>query len=487
MAAARDPAARILRDEPDAAGDEVAYKASAEIADSSRPHLSDETARRPHETPDRPATAKPAPPAAAIAPATKSEDKGGNRKKMLFFGAVALLALAASSYGVHWFLVGRFHVSTDDAYVRANNTVLGARVSGHVAAILPRDNAIVHAGDVVFKIDDGDYRIAVDAARTRIATQQATIDRLGHQVIAQESAAAQSRAQLASAEAGLKRAGLDYDRQQQLSEKGYATHATFEQSEAGRDQGMAAVKAAQAAYDVARDNVEVAKAQQSEARAQLMELQTTLAKAERDLDFASVRAPVEGTFSNRMVNTGDFITVGQRLGNVVPLDDVFIDANFKETQLKRIRPGQPVTISVDAYGHRKFSGIVESISPAAGSVFTLLAARQRHRQLHQDRAAAAGPDSRAEGCRAAKPVARRHVGLCHRRYHPGRSRCRHRCGPRRTGRGPVEVSYLAPLAGRGRSRSDRVRDPPRALVCGDSPSPQPSPRKRGEGAHLLLN
>jgi membrane fusion protein (multidrug efflux system) len=103
-----------------------------------------------------------------------------------------------------------------------------------------------------------------------------------------------------------------------------------------------------------------------------MELQTTLAKAERDLDFTSVRAPVEGTFSNRMVNTGDFITVGQRLGNVVPLDDVFIDANFKETQLKRIRPGQPVTISVDAYGHRKFAGIVESISPAAGSVFTLL-------------------------------------------------------------------------------------------------------------------
>ena len=165
MAAARDQAARILRDEPDAAGDGVADKAVAETADSNRAHLSDETSRRPHETPDRPATTKPAAPAAAIAPAAK----GGNRKKILFFGAVALLALAACAYGVHWFLVGRFHVSTDDAYVRANNTVLGARVSGHIAAILPRDNAIVHAGDVVFKIDDGDYRIAVDAARTRIA------------------------------------------------------------------------------------------------------------------------------------------------------------------------------------------------------------------------------------------------------------------------------------------------------------------------------
>jgi membrane fusion protein (multidrug efflux system) len=118
--------------------------------------------------------------------------------------------------------------------------------------------------------------------------------------------------------------------------------------------------------------VEVTKAQQAEAVAQLAELKTSLAKAERDLDFTVVRAPVDGIFSNRLVNVGDFVAVGQRLGNVVPLDDVFIDANFKETQLKRIRPGQLVTVSVDAYGHRKFAGRVESISPAAGSVFTLL-------------------------------------------------------------------------------------------------------------------
>ena len=373
MAAARDQAARIVRDEPDAAGNDAAQKtsaekASAEIADSIRAHLSDESGRRSHEVTDRPVIAKPAGPDAVAAP----EAKPKNRKKTVFFGVVALLALAATAYGVHWFLVGRFHVSTDDAYVRTNNTVLGARVSGHIAAIFPRDNALVHAGDVVFKIDDGDYKIAVDAARTRIQTQQATIERLGRQIVAQESAAEQAKAQLASAEAGLKRAGLDYDRQQQLNEKGYASRATYEVSEAGRDQGMAAVKSARAAVDAAESNVEVAKAQQAEARAQLMELQTSLAKAERDLNFTSVRAPVDGTFSNRMVNTGDFIAVGQRLGNVVPLDDVFIDANFKETQLKRIRPGQPVTISVDAYGHRKFAGVVESISPAAGSVFTLL-------------------------------------------------------------------------------------------------------------------
>ncbi|SHH89605.1 HlyD family secretion protein [Bradyrhizobium erythrophlei] len=378
MAAARDQAARILRPEQDPAEGESARDAAAgpaALAESLRAHLTDETvARRPAEAPDRPAIDKPAadkPAAAPAAPANSAAPKSRKRKRVMM-GVGTLLALAAAAYGVHYVLIGRFFVSTDDAYVRANNTTLGARVSGHVAAILPGDNVVVRTGDVVFRIDDGDYRIAVDAARTRIATQQATIDRIGRQVTALESAVEQAQAQVASADAALKRAGLDFDRQQALNTKGFASRATFEVSEAGRDQGVAAVKSAQAAYDAARDNVEVTRAQQAEARAQLAELQTTLAKAERDLDFTSVRAPVDGTFSNRLVSTGDYVVVGQRLGNVVPLNDVYIDANFKETQLKRIRPGQPVTISVDAYGHRKFAGVVDSISPAAGSVFTLL-------------------------------------------------------------------------------------------------------------------
>jgi membrane fusion protein, multidrug efflux system len=368
MAAARDQAARVVRSGPETAEDEVSRDATAQLAEQLRTHVAEETKRRPAEAPAGPATEHPAaPPAGTAAAAPKS-----GKRKFIMIGVFGLLALAAVGYGVYFLFVGRFYVSTDDAYVRANNTTLGARVAGHVAAILPADNSIVRTGDVIFKIDDGDYQIAVDAARSKIATQQATIDRIGRQVTALVSAVEQASAQLASSEASLKRAGLDYDRQQALSTKGFASRATFEQSEAGRDQGVAAVKAAQAAFDAARDNVEVTKAQQAEAHAQLAELRTSLAKAERDLAFTSVRAPVDGTFSNRMVNTGDYIQAGQRLANVVPLNDVFIDANYKETQLKRIRIGQPVTIKVDAYGLRKFAGTVESISPAAGSVFTLL-------------------------------------------------------------------------------------------------------------------
>ncbi len=376
MAVARDQAARVVRAEVQEIGGstdgEREAARDAGLGEQLRTHVVEEK-RRQAEAPtapgDKPAVAPAVPQGAAAAPAAPA--KSGKRKFILF-GFLALLVLAAASYATYYVLVGRFYVSTDDAYVRANNTMLGARVAGHIAAILPGDNTLVHKGDTILKIDDGDYKIAVDAARTRIATQEATIARIGRQVTAAVIAVEQAQANLASAEAGLKRADLDYDRQQSLSNKGFASHATFEQSEAARDQGVAGVKAAQAAFDAARDNVEVTKAQQAEAQAQLAELKTQLAKAERDLDFTFVRAPVDGIFSNRLVNTGDYITLGQRLGNVVPLDDVFIDANFKETQLKRIRPGQPVTIKVDAYGFRKFAGTVESISPAAGSVFTLL-------------------------------------------------------------------------------------------------------------------
>jgi membrane fusion protein, multidrug efflux system len=369
MASARDQAARIVRSEPDQAGGEAPVEATAALADQLRSHVAEETRRRPG---DAPAVEKPAPATAPAAVAPQAGAAKPGRKRFIFIGFLALLALAGAGYAVYYTLVGRFYVSTDDAYVRANNTMLGARVAGHIAAILPRDNALVHAGEVIFRIDDGDYRIAVDAARTKIATQQATIDRIGRQIAAQEAAVEQAQANLASADAGLKRASLDFDRQQSLSTKGFASHATFEQSEAARDQGIAGVKAAQAALDTAKSNVDVTRAQQAEADAQLAELKTSLAKAERDLDFASVRTPVDGLFSNRLVNAGDFVAVGQRLANIVPLDEVFIDANFKETQLKRIRPGQPVTIKVDAYGFRKFRGTVDSISPAAGSVFTLL-------------------------------------------------------------------------------------------------------------------
>ncbi|MET0221612.1 MAG: HlyD family secretion protein [Tardiphaga sp.] len=357
--AGRDQAARIIRTEPDA-GDAAAARIVPVTS-------ADETVAR--ETAEAPVAPVDAP---AAAPATKAAAPKSGRKKKILLGVGLLLATAAIYYGVNYYLVGRFMVSTDDAYVRANNTTLGARVSGHIAQIVPGDNVKVKAGEVLFRIDDGDYKIAVDAASRKIDTQKATIERIGRQVVAQESSVEQARAQLASADAASKRAQLEFDRQEVLSKQGFASRSVYETSQSNRDQMAASVQSAKAAVDAANSSVDVTKAQQNEARAQLAELQSSLDKAQRDLDFTQVKAPVDGIFSNRMVNTGDFIAAGQRLANVVPLDDVYIDANFKETQLRRLKPGQPVSIELDADSSRAIEGTVEALAPAAGSVFTLL-------------------------------------------------------------------------------------------------------------------
>src|ERR1700753_842235 len=215
--ASRDQAARIVRSGPEQAGGEDSAEAAAALADQLRPHVAEESRPRPG---DAPAVEKPAPSAPPVAEtATPAAAAKPGRKRFILIGVLALLALAGASYAVYYTLVGRFYIGTDDAYVRANNTMLGARVAGHIAAILPRDNSLVHAGDVIFRIDDGDYKIAVDAARTRIGTQQATIERIGRQVAAQEAAVEQGEANLPSADAGLKRADLDFDRQQSLNNK----------------------------------------------------------------------------------------------------------------------------------------------------------------------------------------------------------------------------------------------------------------------------
>ena len=303
----------------------------------------------------------------AVAPAPRK------LPKRALIGLVAGLALGAGGwFGYHWFTVGRYIVSTDDAYVHADATTLAAKVSGYVAAIDVADNAYVHAGDVIARIDDGDYRLAVDAARDKLATQQATVARIGKQIEAQKATVAQAKAQLASARAVETRNKSELARQQALAEKQFASRQTLEQAQSNRDQAIASVQSAQAALDAAGANVDVLVAQQQEAARQAQELKTALAKAERDLSFTVIRAPIDGMIGNRAMQVGDYAQTGQRLASLVPLADVYIDANFKETQLARLKPGQPVAISVDALSNRDITGTVTSVSPASGSVFSLL-------------------------------------------------------------------------------------------------------------------
>ncbi|MFY9837469.1 MAG: HlyD family secretion protein [Xanthobacteraceae bacterium] len=293
-------------------------------------------------------------------------------KRTLLASAIAVAMLGGGFAGVRWWLNGRYIVSTDDAYVFAHNRTLASKISGYVDSIPVQDNARVHAGDVIATIDNGDYRLAVDAARDKVATQQATVDRIGRQIIAQGANVDQANAQMVSSKANAKRMQLEFERQQALAVQKFASQQTLEQAEANRDQAVAAVQSAQATIDAAKDNLDVLTAQKQEAARTLEELKTAQAQAERNLSFTVIRAPVDGVFGNRAVQTGDYVQIGQRIASLVPLSDVYVDANFKETQLARIRPGQSVSISVDALPGDTIKGRVASLSPASGSVFSLL-------------------------------------------------------------------------------------------------------------------
>jgi len=315
------------------------------------------------------------PPAAPAHDGAKIRNDGPRRLsgRRLAFGALGAVAvIAAVWFGLDWLIVGRFMVSTDDAYVQAYNTTLAAKVSGYLFNVAVTDNTRVHAGDVIATIDDGDYRLAVESARAKVATQEATIARIGHQIVAQEAAVEQAKTQLVSAQAAATRTELELERQNLLVARDASSRQLLEQAQANRDQAVAAVHGAQAAIDSAGANVDVLKGQQQEASGTLDELKASLAKAERDLSFTVIRAPIDGVIGNRAMQTGDFVQTGQRLASVVPLDDVYISANFKETQLARLRPGQPVAIAVDALPEHSIQGVVESFSPASGAVFSLL-------------------------------------------------------------------------------------------------------------------
>ena len=293
-------------------------------------------------------------------------------KRTLLASAIVVAVLGSGFAGGRWWLNSRYIVSTDDAYVFAHNRTLASKISGYVDSIPVQDNARVHAGDVIATIDEGDYRLAVDAARDKVATQQATVDRIGRQIIAQGANVDQANAQMISAKANAKRMQLEFERQQALAVQRFASQQTLEQAEANRDQAVAAVQSAQATIDAAKDNLDVLTAQRQEAARTLEELKTAQAQAERNLSFTVIRAPVDGVFGNRAVQTGDYVQIGQRIASLVPLSDVYIDANFKETQLARIRPGQSVSVSVDALPGDTIKGRVASLSPASGSVFSLL-------------------------------------------------------------------------------------------------------------------
>jgi membrane fusion protein (multidrug efflux system) len=303
---------------------------------------------------------------------SETSSKRGLVKRGLIAAAVVALLGGGAYFGHYWWTAGRFLVSTDDAYVGARNATLSPKVSGYISEVAIEDNATVRAGDVIARIDDGDYKLAVETAKDQVAVQKATIDRLDKQVAAQLANVEQAKAQLNSAKAGAIKADQDLKRQQDLAAKQVNSRQSLDQAQAAYDQAVAAVQASDAAVKTAAVNVDVIKAQKEEAARSLKQFETAQAKAERDLSFTVIRAPFDGVVGNRAMQVGDWVQPTQRLASLVPLEAVYVDANFKETQVNRLKPGQPVTISIDALAGKEIEGRVESFAPASGSVFSLL-------------------------------------------------------------------------------------------------------------------
>jgi membrane fusion protein (multidrug efflux system) len=291
----------------------------------------------------------------------------------LVLGAVAVAALGyGAHYGWHWWTEGRFVETTDNAYVRADVTLLAPKIAGYVASVDVTDNQVVQAGQILFRIDDADFRARVDQASADILARKAAIDGARSQLQLQRSVIVQTEAEARSAVAEDERAKSDLERYAQLVKRNAVSIQSYETAHANASKATAASAAAEARIVSERNRVAVLQAQESGATAALKQAKAARALAEIDLANTIVRAPVAGVVGNLQVRVGRYVQPGTQLLALVPLADAYVVANFKETQVGHMQMGQRVSFEIDAYPGRVVTGRVDSLAPASGAQFALL-------------------------------------------------------------------------------------------------------------------
>jgi membrane fusion protein, multidrug efflux system len=306
----------------------------------------------------------------------RRSDRGSRHNGLLkrtALGALAVLGLAAAArYGTAYWQTGRFMVATDDAYVQADNTLIAPRVSGYISQVLVTDNQPVKAGQVLARIDDQDFQTALRQASADRETAESEIRSIDAQLVLQASTIEQTNQQVASADAALRFAQQDHARYDALSRTGAGTTQSAQQTESLLVQRSAGLLQARAAFAAAKQQVDVLQATRNKATAQLDHYRAAEQQARLNLGYTTITAPVDGTVGARSLRVGQYVQAGTQLMAVVPLDAVYIVANFKETQLTGVRPGQPVAIAVDTFPDVSIHGHVDSIAPATGLQFALL-------------------------------------------------------------------------------------------------------------------
>ena len=293
------------------------------------------------------------------------------RKALLLLLPLILLALGAAA-GWYWWTEWRFLQSTDDAYVQSDISLISPKIEGYIKEVNVEENQPVAGGDILFVIEDRDFAAKVAQAEAAVATEEAAVDTFDSRLDLQRAMIDQAKAEVTAAEAEKARTERDFQRYKQLAASDYASRQRFETAQADDEKAAAALTQKRAAVTAALGTLRVLRAQRDEEKAKREQVRAALKLARIDLERTTIRAPVAGIAGNRAGQVGQYVKPGTQLLSLVPLPKVYVTANFKETQLTRMRVGQKAEISIDAYPDRPLKGRIESFAPASGAQFSLL-------------------------------------------------------------------------------------------------------------------
>jgi membrane fusion protein (multidrug efflux system) len=290
----------------------------------------------------------------------------------LSIGIGLALLLCATAWGVHWWTVGRFIESTDDAYLQADSMTVAPKVSGYVAEVYVNENQAVSAGEPLVRLDNRVYQAVFGQATATIAARKADVARGEAELLQQRANIAQVRAQLQGAQESEEYAAEQVRRYEPLVLTGAETEERLAELRNAHRQAAATLAIDSAALQVAERQTASTQAQIEQARAQLEATAANARQAQLDMQDTIVRSTLAGRIGDRAVRVGQYVQPGTRLMTIVPVQDLYIEANFKETQVGLMRAGQPATIRVDALPGTDLHGTVASFSPGTGSQFALL-------------------------------------------------------------------------------------------------------------------
>ena len=294
------------------------------------------------------------------------------RRRLARIAIPLVLLVAVAAWGAHWWTRGRFVEDTDDAYVGGDVTVIASKVAGYVQTVAVADNQAVHRGDLLVKIDDRDYRAAVARAEAAVAAARALLVNLDATSQLQRSVIAQATAGVAAADAEATRARLDDSRYRDLASRAAVSTESAQRAQAAAQTAQAGKDRAEAARQASQRQLEVIASQRQQAEAALAQANAELDAARLNLSYTELRAPVDGVIGNRRARAGAYATSASQLLVVVPSHGLWIDANFKEDQLQRLRVGQAVDVTADVEPGHAFKGHVVSLAPATGAQFSVL-------------------------------------------------------------------------------------------------------------------